>query len=367
MNIFLIAIKNLFCEKGRLLITIGGVAFSVTLILVLLGLYQGWNKQIVRFLGSIQTEYWVGQQGSRDISHSVSLLAANLESSVEALPSVEKLSVFIGRQVSFKKDGKEIRILLVETSPNNIIKPYKVVKGKDNPDTGEVIIDETIANQEKIKLGDKVLINDVELRVVGISSGGNVLVYSYAFTSPKDARKILELQGFVNYFLIDAENKDKLEKDLKTVITNPEIMTKQEFLDENAAIIKDTFLPMIGVLFLIALAIGIAVIGLTIYTATIEKSKENGILKAIGYSNGQLFSIVFIQSITAGLLGLLFGNLLTIIVVKFAKMASASFIYEINTKEIALVAVAALLMSLLASFIPLKKLTSVDPASVFKA
>ena len=366
-NSFLIAIRNLFGERGRLVITAGGVAFSVTLILVLLGLYQGWNNQITRFLGSIDADYWVGQQGSRDISHSVSLLPANMESSLRRQPSIDKLNIFVGRQVSFKKNGKEIRVLLVGTKKDGIIKPYKIVKGKEIPDRDEIIIDEITAKQEKLKIGDEIEINGTKLKIVGISSGGNILIYSYAFADLSDTRKILGLSDFTNFFLISSNNRGLLEADLKSVDPNLEIMTKQEFLDNNSAIIKDTFLPIIGVLLLIAVIIGIVVIGLTIYTATIEKSQEYGVLKAIGYSNSALYIIAFLQSMISGIIGLVIGNLLTIVVVWLAKSYVGNFIYEVGARELIAVAVLTLAMAILASLIPLKRLFSIDPANVFKA
>jgi len=366
-NSFLIAIRNLFGERGRLLITAGGVAFSVTLILVLLGLYQGWNNQITRFLGSIDTDYWVGQQGSRDISHSVSLLPANMESLLRKQPSVGKLNIFVGRQVSFKKNGKEIRVLLVGTKKDGIVKPYKIVEGRNVPGRGEIIIDTITAKQEKLKIGDEIEINSTKLKIAGISSGGNILIYSYAFADLADTRKILGLNDFTNYFLISSDSRESLEADLKSVDPNLEIMTKQEFLDNNSAIIRDTFLPIIGVLLLIALVIGIAVIGLTIYTATIEKSQEYGVLKAIGYSNSSLYTIAFLQSIISGIIGLATGNLLAIVVVWLAKTYVGNFIYEVGARELIAVAILTLVMASLASLIPLKRLFSIDPANVFKA
>lgn len=65
MPVFLIAFRNLFGEKGRFFITVGGVAFSVILILILLGLYQGWERQMTKFLGAIPTDLWVGQKAAR--------------------------------------------------------------------------------------------------------------------------------------------------------------------------------------------------------------------------------------------------------------------------------------------------------------
>ena len=52
---FFLARKNLFAEKTRLLISIGGVAFSVLMILVVGGLYRGWQIRITEFVDSVDT------------------------------------------------------------------------------------------------------------------------------------------------------------------------------------------------------------------------------------------------------------------------------------------------------------------------
>lgn len=60
MHIWTISTRNVLGERGRLAITVGGVAFSVVLILVLVGLYRGWQAQMTRFLGSLDADLWVG-------------------------------------------------------------------------------------------------------------------------------------------------------------------------------------------------------------------------------------------------------------------------------------------------------------------
>ena len=118
---------------------------------------------------------------------------------------------------------------------------------------------------------------------------------------------------------------------------------------------------------MIAFAVGIAVIGLTIFTAVIEKSREYGVLKAIGYRNSQLFGIALIQALIAGVIGFALGYALTPLVATLAKVFEPSFIYELGLREISTVFVVTILMSIIASFLPLHRLLRIDPAKVFKA
>ncbi len=47
---FLVARKNLFSERIRLAISVGGVAVSVFLIGILLSLYRGWDEKVGEYV-----------------------------------------------------------------------------------------------------------------------------------------------------------------------------------------------------------------------------------------------------------------------------------------------------------------------------
>jgi putative ABC transport system permease protein len=116
----------------------------------------------------------------------------------------------------------------------------------------------------------------------------------------------------------------------------------------------------------VAFIVGLAVAGLTIYPATIEKSREYGILKAEGFTNPYLYRVVFEQSFVTGTLGFVLGAGLTVLVAPFAQDQVPQFVVYVRWQDIAAIAGATILMSLLAAYIPVRRLTSIDPVSVFK-
>ena len=69
-----IARRNLLQERTRLLISVGGVAFSVMLILILAGLYGGWKVRVTAYIDRVQADLWVAQDGASDMFHSGSFL-----------------------------------------------------------------------------------------------------------------------------------------------------------------------------------------------------------------------------------------------------------------------------------------------------
>src|SRR3989338_4933007 len=94
-----IALKNLFQEKTRLFISIGGVAFSVLLIIILQGLYQGWSNRMGEYIRNLPADLWVGQEGSREMVHSGSILAEADKEKIENIEGVVSVATFSGRQM----------------------------------------------------------------------------------------------------------------------------------------------------------------------------------------------------------------------------------------------------------------------------
>jgi putative ABC transport system permease protein len=109
------------------------------------------------------------------------------------------------------------------------------------------------------------------------------------------------------------------------------------------------------------------VVGITIYTATVERVQEYGVLKAIGASAGQLFRIVLAQSAIVGVTGFAIGVPLTVGVNRLAERYVPEFVTLVLAGDVAAVFVAAVGMALLASLIPVRRLAGIDPASVFRA
>jgi putative ABC transport system permease protein len=144
------------------------------------------------------------------------------------------------------------------------------------------------------------------------------------------------------------------------------VFTKDEFAANTRDRILSNVLPILLVVLLLAFIVGLAVAGLTIYTATVEKAREYGILKAVGFKNGYLFRTVLEQSIVTGFLGFLIGVGLTLAISRFASDLVPQFVTYIRPADIGFVAVATLVMSAVAAYIPVRRLSSIDPVAAFK-
>jgi putative ABC transport system permease protein len=366
-----IARRNLLAEKTRLLINVGGVAFSVMLILILWGLYQGFDQASTAYIDSVPADIWVSQEGSSDMFHTVSLLPTTVRNKLRSISEVAYARRLVGRQVSVEVKGQDTDIYIMGyDTKNDIGGPVRLVEGSPQPERGQIIVDKVFAHNNGLRIGDVITILDEDFEIVGISEKGNMMVYQYAFIPKDQAIRILGMSGLSNYYLVgleDGADPEKVSQKIEDRISGVDAWTKAEWMESNRKVIADSFLPIILVLVVIGFAVGVMVIGLTIYTATVEQSREYGVLKAIGATNWKLYGIVFKQAMLSGLLGYLLGSALALVVNQVTQDVAPVFVTALGPADLAGLLVLSMAMSLLASYIPVRRVVSIDPAMVFRA
>lgn len=369
---FTIAWHNLTHERGRFAVSVGGVAFAVVLVLIVSGLYQGWNERLTQYIQSVRADFWVAQRGSGDLSHSVSLLRNDLEDTLKSVEGVATVDRFIGRRIAFDLAAKQdVHIYVVGFDPSTGENgPIEMVEGSASPREREVIIDRAFAKQNNLKLGDMLELKKGESwEIIGIATGGNQAAYTYAFVNLDEVKRLLDMEAFTNYFIvtIDPGVDATTVKSRIEAAADVEAMPRADFIDENQKLIRETFLPIISVLLVIGFVIGAAVIGLTIYTATIEKASEYGVLKALGFSRSRLFRIVLLQSLISAIFGYGLGVGLAIAIASIAASVQPSFVTSFDATMFAGVFAMSLVMATVAAWAPTHRIASIDPADVFRA
>ena len=361
-----VARRNLLAEKGRLAISVAGVAFSVILILVVLSLYRGWGG-LGGIIEEIPADLWVVQQGTTDPFHSVSVLRENLAEELTAVDGVRGVSKAYSRTMSVEVNGEETPLRLM-----SLERPPTVAPGEAAffPPPGRINIDAVFAEMQGLKEGDTVRLNERELEVGGTFTGGNTVLAQFAFVDVEDARAIFGVPGTVHYLLVSVNDPKATESVRERIDASfPEVdtLTGAEFLEAVRREIKEGFLPVVGMLVIIGFVIGVAVIGLTTYTATIEKSRDFGVMKAVGASGRFLYRIVIVQSVLVGLAGFAVGLGGTVLVNQLVEEAVPEFVTELRWLDALGVFAAALVMAGLASFLPAARVDRIDPALVFRA
>ena len=183
---------------------------------------------------------------------------------------------------------------------------------------GSMLVDEGWAEDEHLSVGDTYTLEKtpkgkLELRVAGIYAENPVIFFPTVTTL-----QTLKDQGYPgsdNALILDARGDTLgLQNRLDEVVADLPIVTVKDqaaFADEQRAPIDQLVLMIFA---LLGLALVIAVLGIvnTLALSVIERTREVGLLRAIGLSRGQLRVMITLESVVIAVLGAVLGVVLGI-------------------------------------------------------
>ncbi len=359
--------QNLMAEKTRFFISVGGIALAVLLMSFLMSLYQGWRLNVGRFVEHVGADVWVSRDGTSDFLNAASILPTDIRSKLAALPNVNGVDALVVRPMDVKVDGtlQSTHLVGYEVGQGAGGPPH-VEAGKDTPGPGEVIIDSAFKKKAGVGIGDEMEASGHKLKVVGISTGGNLIFSQVSFVSMETAQEVLSMPNFYTFYLLHVSGDPRqVATEVKQNMPGVGAFTRTEFSTATRDRIMKNMLPILFVIIGLAFVVGVAITGLTIYNATVEKSREFGILKALGFTNGYLFRLVLEQSIATGMLGFAIGAGLTALAAPFVANFVPQFVTLLRWQDVLFVFVATIVMSVVSAFLPVRRIANVDPVAVF--
>jgi putative ABC transport system permease protein len=353
-----LARRNLLAEKWRFAMSVTGVALAVLLVLIVVSLYRGWSD-VGRLYEQLPGQVWLSQPATSDPFHSTSFLPLSKLALAASVPGVHAVVPVYVRHISFDHAGTSLDVFAMALGVSH--GAYALMPGT-------IDIDRVLAVQADVGTGDRLEILGRSLRVVRIHSGGNS-IFQTAFLNASDARALFGIAGLVSFLLVDVRpgvDPATIAERLEVALPGVETHTSEQFARSFANRVNSGFLAVVGVLVGIGFVVGGAVIGLTTYTATVEKAKEFGVLKAIGASGGFLYSIVLRQSLMVGVAGASLGIALSEAAATLIKRDVPEFITVLTLRDSLAVFGLALVTAVAASYVPVRRIDRIDPAEVFR-
>lgn len=362
-----LARRNLFSEKGRFAMSVGGVAFAVLMILIVLALYRGWSG-----VGSVYTklpgDLWISQTGTSDPYHSTSFLPASRGAALARVDGVEWVLPIYARHIAFRHHGAELDVFAMALAATPAMRLPTTARERYFPPSGRINIDRVLADQAGVGVGEWLRVLGRDLVVAHIHTGGN-RIFQVAYLNAADAQALFGLDRLVNFFLLSlrpAADLTSVERAAVAAVPRSEAHTSEEFAASFGNRINQGFLAAVGVLVGIGFVVGGAVIALTTYTATIERAREFGVLKAVGASGGFLYRVVVEQSLIVGFLGAALGVGASALAATLIRRQVPEFLTTLRWTDALAVFVTALAVAVVASWVPVRRINLIDPAIVFR-
>jgi putative ABC transport system permease protein len=146
-----------------------------------------------------------------------------------------------------------------------------------------------------------------------------------------------------------------------------EVVSRGVFSANTRRLLQSSILPILAVVVVLAFGVGTIVVGLTMYTSTIEKEREFGVLKALGTTRLRLVWIVLEQSLICCLAGFVVGAACSLVAIRMTTLVVPQFVTVIALRDIAGVFLGVMAMGIIASWLPIQRIIRLSPLEVFKA
>jgi putative ABC transport system permease protein len=173
----------------------------------------------------------------------------------------------------------------------------------------------------------------------------------------------------VSYLLVKTaagQSPDEVAASIQRELGDVTALSRSAFSAQEREVISGMTTDIVAIMNVVGLLIGLAVMALTVYTATLVRRAEYGVLKAVGARNRDLYLVVVLQAVMGLVLGLAGSILLTWLLSLAIPLARPSIVLELSIGSIAKVSSMALLIAAGAATLPVLQMARLDPASVFR-
>jgi putative ABC transport system permease protein len=371
VNMVPVAWRLIWKDKSRFFITVGGIGFTVLLILFLFGVYEGVKIGATSYVANNNADIWICQKNSTNLLRSSSFLSTKLENDIKNVNGVSKTSPILRVLATAEINDKKVTMFIFGYKPDiELGKPPFLENGSTHIKSGEIILDKAFAAKHNFSIGNSLLIQGQKFKVAGISSETNAIVAQFAFTTLQDAQNLIDLPQVCSFYLIKNHpdiGSDLVIKELQNRFPNLAIFSGEEFTSNNLEEMQAGVLPVLWTIAILGTFTGIAVIALMLYSSVLEKKEDYALLKAIGASQRYINFLVIKQS----LFGAIFGFFLGLVVNSISSPLISELVPEISLFltgiSVGSVFIISILICSLGSLIPIQKLAKIYPGEVFRA
>jgi len=306
---------NLAHRPLRTFLSVLAIGVEVTMILTLVGVSYGTLDASARRARGIGADVFVRPPGTSVIGLTSAPMSQKVVDVLGQEPGVVLATGTMVQSIGGFSTIQGVDFPVI----NQMAGGFKFLEGTPLQAPDDVIVDEFYAREKKVHPGDHVKIINHDWRVAGIYESGKLA----AIMAPIDTlQRLTGNEGKISavYLKLDDPNHaDAFVKALRLKLNNgnpdPEtgyrIYTVEEFTSQltvnNVSMLKDFIYVVIG----IASIVGFIVVFMAMYTAVLERTREIGILKAVGAGTGYILNILFRETILLAILGTVFGILMT--------------------------------------------------------
>jgi putative ABC transport system permease protein len=302
-----LVLQNLLRRPIRTLLSVIAVGVEITLILTVVGLCHGMLEDSARRTRGVGADIIIRPSSAQAaMGFSTAEISEKL---VPKLASMPRVALATGTTVYLIQGVFQTITGIDLDAFSRMANGLRYLSGGPFQQPYDAIIDEVWARDQKLKVGDETPILNHKFRVAGIVEPGKLSRIFIPITTMQD---LLGWQGKVGQIYLklrDPADTESVIAELKKVLPGYNIYSMSEFISFFSINNISGLDKFISVIIGLAIVIGFIVVMLSMYTAILERTREIGILKALGASPFYIIGIVVRETLLLAIAGIVAGIL----------------------------------------------------------
>lgn len=372
-----LALKDIRHSLGRFLLTCVGLSLLLGIVLAMVGIYRGLVLESLGLARAAGAHVWVVEGGTRGPFAESSRLPGDTRDIIAAQWGVAAAGAVAYQNVEAQHRGSTKRMLVVGAEIGRLGEAAGLVAGRPILRSRyEAIADRRLG----LGLGERIELGRDTFTIVGltdnvVASGGDPVV----FVTLRDAQKlqfdltpaaarreaartpgVVGSTNTVNAVLVRLLPGVDVAQFAQTIERWKQLsaLTQEQQEDVLAGSVIERARRQIGLFTALLLLVSTVIIGLIIYTMTIDKKKSIATLKLIGAPDSTIVGLIVQQAIALGLISFAVGAALI-------NSAQGYFPRRVvlEPTDAGLLFIAVLIVCLLASSLGVRTALKIDPAS----
>jgi lipoprotein-releasing system permease protein len=299
--------------------------------------------------------------------------------SLEALPRVTAVSPVVSGSAFATRGGASRSVALLGVDPARFVQVVPVdeelVQGSLTLAGTDTVIGVALAADLGASIGDRIRISTADGRAQGLvvqgifDLGSRDLNQRWVLVSQRNAQTLLDLVGGVSSIDLRVDEIFEAERVAERISAETGL-DAESWMETNAQLLaalrsQSASSTLIQVFVVVAVAMGIASV---LVVSVVQRSRQIGILRAMGLARRTILHVFLLQGLTVGLAGAVLGSALgALLAATFAGLLTgpggqATFPMALEPRIFLRALGVAALTGLLAAALPARRAARLDPA-----
>jgi putative ABC transport system permease protein len=305
---------NIRQRPVRSFVSVAGVALGVALVMLFTGLARGMSDDLQKRSANLRAEIIFTRKGSMD---NLTSSPANLSTKyVERLEQVEGVEMAVPSIRYVSQGGRGLgfeQVEGVDWAQFAKMNEMRLLEGHAPEALDEVVIDETKARNSKLGVGSVIyLFGQKPYRVAGLYAPESGPRIKMSLKAMQDAIEAPEKCTWILIKCRDANEQVEVAKRIDAALPGNKIQFTRD-----VTINIEKRIPYLGVFLRVLVGLSAVVSALVVmlamYTTITERTREIGILKAMGASRGYIIGVIEKEALLISAMGLVCGFIIAFV------------------------------------------------------